>query len=237
MLGAPRSPASPAPAAPESASSPVAARGSRSPANPPSCRSRSGPAEGRRYDSPPLPLPASVSPRTRRRRLPSSRLPLDSTAAAAPPSPATLADRSPKRPWPLGGMGLGSPGDGDQSELGGTGAAAAPPCPGAVSGLSLGCLGPQPTTQASSKHSSKVVCYLFEGWGYQIQPRISPKLALVSMASLSSLSLFKESSRTFSNRHTHTKTSLSGTHMSTRWEGFSFSLTCSLLRYLCQAMA
>lgn len=165
MLGAPRSPASPAHAAPESASSPVAARGSRSPANPPSCGSRSGPAEGRRCDSPPLPLPASVSPRARRRCLPSSRLPLDSTAAAAPPSPATLADRSPKRPWPLRGMGLGSPGEGHQSELGGTGAAAAPPCPGAVSGLSPGCLAPQPTTQASSQALSKGYLLSVRGLG------------------------------------------------------------------------
>lgn len=46
---------------------------------------------------------------------------------------------------------------------------------------------PSPPPRLPAKHSPKVICYLFEGWGRQIQPRISPKLALVGMASLSSL--------------------------------------------------
>lgn len=93
-----------------------------------------------------------------------------------------------------------------------------------------------PGFQPSTLQRLSVICS--RAGDCQIQPRISPKLALVGMASLSSLSLFKESSRTFSNRHTQReKTSLSGTHMSTRWEGFSLSLTYSLLRYFCQAMA
>lgn len=98
----------------ESASPPTAAPGSGPLASPPSCGSRSPPEEGRRCDSPPRPLPASVSPRARRRRLPSSRLPLDSSAAAAPPSPASLTDRSPPWLWPLRGMWLGClcPGEG-----------------------------------------------------------------------------------------------------------------------------
>lgn len=95
---------------------------------------------------------------------------------------------------------------------------------------------PSPPPRLPVKHSPKVICYLFEGWGCQIQPRISPKLALVGMASLSSLSMFKESSRTFSNRHTHTNKPLWHLYVH-EVDGFSFSLTCSLLRYLCQAMA
>ena len=53
-------------------------------------RSSSREAEGRRCDSPPRPLPASVSPRVRRRRqrLPSARLPLDSATARRAPLPS-----------------------------------------------------------------------------------------------------------------------------------------------------
>lgn len=163
--GTPRSPASPAPAAPESASSPVATKGSRSPANPPSCGSRPGPAEERRCDSPPLPLPASVSPRAKRRRLPSSRLPLDSTAAAAPPSPVTLADRSPMRPWPLRGMGLGSPGEGTSRSW--EAQVQRLPRLALVQSLASARVASDPSSppRLPAKHSPKVICYLFEGWG------------------------------------------------------------------------
>lgn len=80
---------------------------------------------------------------------------------------------------------------------------------------------PSPPPRLPAKHSPKVICYLFEDWGRQIQPRISPKLALVGMASLSSLkSVQGILENLFQPPHTHTKTSLSGTHISTRWEGF-----------------
>lgn len=59
-------------------------------------------SEGRRCDSPPRPLPASVSPperrqQQRRQRLPSARLPLDSTAARRAPLPCLARCRPPRR--------------------------------------------------------------------------------------------------------------------------------------------
>lgn len=63
---------------------------------------------------------------------------------------------------------------------------------------------PSPPPRLPAKHSPKVICYLFEGWGRQIQPRISPKLALVGMASLSSLkSVQKILENLFQPPHTH----------------------------------
>lgn len=91
---------------------------------------RSGEAEGRRCDSPPWLLLASVSPRARQRqrrrqrqRLPSAR-PLDSTdACRAPSSPLCPQVASPKV--------LGR-----QAELWGLQVQSVPPpCPGAASGL------------------------------------------------------------------------------------------------------
>ena len=86
----------PAPAAPRERRLPQRLLLAPSPRTPAGLQLRLGSgsreAEGRRCDSPPRSLPASVSPRVRRRqRLPSARLRLDRAAAAAPPSPASLA--------------------------------------------------------------------------------------------------------------------------------------------------
>ena len=75
-------------------------------------------SEGRHSDSPLWPLPASVSPperrqRRRRQRLPSARLPLDSTAARRAPLPclaACLPPRRSRRPLPTAAPQAASPG-------------------------------------------------------------------------------------------------------------------------------
>lgn len=164
------------------------APGSGPPARPPSCGSRSPPEEGRRCDSPPRPLPASVSPAARRRRLPSSRLPLDSSAAAAPPSPASLVDRSPPWPWPLRGMGLSCCCRGEGTSLSWDAqvqrlprlALMQPPASARYSQS-------QPTAQASSQ-AVLSGCYLC-AINVRFNLELSSKLALVDLAFLSFLSI------------------------------------------------
>lgn len=97
---------------------------------------------------------------------------------------------------------------------------------------------PSPPPRLPAKHSPKVICYLFEDWGRQIQPRISPKLALVGMASLSSLkSVQGILENLFQSPHTHKKKQASLAPIYPQGGKASFSLTYPLLRYFCQAMA
>lgn len=199
----------------------VSAPGSHSPARPPSCGSHSGPAEGRRC----VRLTASAAPSV---CVAGGGRAGERGGGAFPPPASPWTARPQPRPPPQPRSPSHSTARGSaagvrtaaEAKLGRTGAAAAPPpprCPGAAARPQPGWprtpAHHHPGLQPRTSQRVFVICVLARA---QIQPRISPRLALVGMASLSPLGPFKVCSRTFSKVPTPSPT-LSGAHMSSRY--------------------